>query len=177
MVLIFQFFYMQCFAVDDDFASQVPLPYVKKRLGSISKKWSKIQELIVEREHQLEINGGSIQTFFESLQAMTDWIEGKLKLEILASPPPANLTALKEHLQLLKVSGADFHPKTCMYTVLKQLFTLDAYFVHVHNHFSSLLVKSIHSPYCGEHWFRIHTSTVHIRDFCRTWKLRWRARW
>ncbi len=103
-----------CLTVDDDFASQVPLPYVKKRLGSISKKWSKIQELIVEREHQLEFSGGSIQTFFESLQTMTDWIEGKLKLEILASPPPSNLTALKEHLQLLKVGGADFHFETIL---------------------------------------------------------------
>lgn len=101
------FFLSDCFVyfvtVDDDFAAQVPLPYVRKRVGSVTKKWSKMQGLIAERDHQLEISGGTIQTFFESLQTLTDWIDSKRKLDLLASLPSADTTALKEQLHLLKV--------------------------------------------------------------------------
>ena len=91
------------FAAEDDFSSQVPLPYVKKRVNSASKKWTKVQELIVEREHQLEISGGSVQVFLESLQHLTGWIEGKLKMALIVASPPASLNTLKEHVELLKV--------------------------------------------------------------------------
>ena len=91
------------FTVDDEFSSQVPLPYVKKRVNSASKKWTKVQDLILDREHQLEISGGSVQVFLESLQHLTDWIKGKLKLALIVAPPPANVNTLKEHIELLKV--------------------------------------------------------------------------
>ena len=44
-----------------------------------------------------------MQTFFETLQNLSDWIDGKLKQDLLASLPPGNVNTLNECLQDLQV--------------------------------------------------------------------------
>ena len=95
---------------EDDFPPQVQLPYIKKRAASSSTKWSKVQQVLQEREHQLEMSSGSMQTFFEALQNLSDWIAGKLKLDLLASLPPGDVDKLNEYLQDLEVC----HYSYCM---------------------------------------------------------------
>lgn len=96
--------YPHTHADEEDFPPQSQLPYIKKRVTSTSETWYKVQQMLKDRGHQLEIHTGSLQTFLESLQNLIEWIEGKLNLDLLAAPPPGSIELLQQDIQELQVS-------------------------------------------------------------------------
>lgn len=81
------------------------LPYIRNRVKVAAKKWSSVQRLLQEREHQLEMSMGSMVAFLEAVAELLNWIEEKLRLEALSAAPPASLPVLRGYMETVEVTG------------------------------------------------------------------------
>ena len=105
-----------------DFPFEIQLPYIRNRVKLAAKKWSSVQRLLEEREHQLEMSMGSMVAFLEAVAELLTWTEEKLRLDALSATPPASLPVLRGYVETLEVTG-----RVSFFEM-----TLEQRFIHTH---------------------------------------------
>ena len=74
------------------------LPYFRTKLKAIATKWTGVQQLLRDRENQLEMCLGNMIVFLEGAEGLVRWAEQRRASECLSVPPPADLGQLQAHL-------------------------------------------------------------------------------
>ena len=116
-----------------DFPFETQLPYIRNRVKLAAKKWSSVQRLLEEREHQLEMSMGSMVAFLEAVAELLTWTEEKLRLDALSATPPASLPALRGYVETLEVTGRVSYFKMTLEQRSMHTHTTHTY-THTHTH-------------------------------------------
>ena len=71
-------------------------------------EWSAVQQLLLDREQQLEISTGDYQAFTEHAQNLLAWLREKLEMGALSGAPPADLDIVEGYQKDVEVRGVSF---------------------------------------------------------------------
>ena len=83
------------------------LPYIKGRVQGALDKWRVIQQLLIDREQQLELSTGSYQAFSEHAENLLNWLRGKLEMSALSGHPPADLEIIEGYQRDIQVGPGE----------------------------------------------------------------------